>query len=133
MAVLYSKYRCKSSSNIFHHSIWCVVSFFQPPLCNFVFYCCLAKDLLRGTPAVFPFDFSTGPLLIILHLSFGNCPPCHQFHYSCPFGTFTPHQAPLLSSHVHQRVWAFLKVFNVTLKFFHGCGEIIRIELQMQF
>ena len=68
MAVLYSKYRCKSSSNIFHHSIWCVVSFFRPP-CNFVFYCCLAKDLLRGTPAVFPFDFSTGPLLIILHLS----------------------------------------------------------------
>ena len=72
MSKFNSKYHNKLSSNItssvFHHSIWCVVSFFRPP-CNFVFYCCLAKDLLRGTPAVFPFDFSTGPLLIILHLS----------------------------------------------------------------
>ena len=73
MSKFNSKYHNKLSSNItssvFHQSIWCLVSFFQLPLCNFVFYCCLAKDLLRGTPAVFPFDFSTGPLLIILHLS----------------------------------------------------------------
>ena len=73
MSVFPSKYHNKLSSNItssvFHQSIWCLVSFFQPPLGNLVLCCCLAKDLLRGTPAVFPFDFSTGPLLIILHLS----------------------------------------------------------------
>lgn len=88
------------------------------PLCNLVFYCCLAKDLLRGTPAVFPFDFSTGPLLIILHLSLAIA----RFVTSFIILVHLPHLL-LIKPHFCQvicKVGAFLKVFGdwCVLEFF---------------